>query len=172
MFAAEHGERWVAHHEFGYCDRILQLRRERDILNHLAGVPGMACITDKMSLRAFNRGSFAFPAGGAGQLLRLLQILKGGTTDHAVFGFYRVHCDLIIPFPRFHYNTTVSMSRGACGHCFSASRPLSTFTPELSFSQEKRMGRKTGAEGYHDTPLARRDSLLFDLTQHEPDRGR
>src|SRR5512143_1829018 len=111
MFAAEHGERWVAHHEFGYCNRILHLRRERDILNHPPGVPGMARITDKMSLRAFYRSSFAVPAGGAGQLLRLLQILKGGTTNQAVFGFFRIHCDLIIPFPRFRYKTVVSMSR-------------------------------------------------------------
>jgi hypothetical protein len=54
----------------------------------------MAHITDKMSLRAFYGSSFVVPAGMAGQQLRLLQILKGGTTYHAVFGFFLVHCDL------------------------------------------------------------------------------
>jgi hypothetical protein len=73
----------------------------------------MARFTYKMSLRAFYRSSFAIPAGGARQQLRLLQILKGGAADEAVFGFFRVHRDLIIPFPRFRYKTVLGMSRGA-----------------------------------------------------------
>jgi hypothetical protein len=73
----------------------------------------MARFTYKMSLRTFYRSCFVIPAGGAGQQLRLLQILKGGATDEAVFGFFRVHRDLIIPFQRFRYKTIVKMSRGA-----------------------------------------------------------
>lgn len=73
----------------------------------------MARFTYKMSLRAFYRSSFAIPAEGARQQLRLLQILKVGTTYDAVFGFFRVHRDLIIPFLGFCYKTVVSMSRGA-----------------------------------------------------------